>query len=80
MSNPNLLFELRQSGLLLITAFIWGCSFVAQSIGMESVGPYTFTASRMALGFVFLLPIVAMLRKRLAASQPDESERRRSPE
>lgn len=80
MSNPNLLFELRQSGLLLITAFIWGCSFVAQSIGMESVGPYTFTASRMALGFVFLLPIVAMLRKRLAASQSDEAERRRSPE
>lgn len=80
MPNSNLLFELRQTSFLLITAFIWGCSFVAQSIGMESVGPFTFTASRMALGFLFLLPIVSLMRGRLARTQPAELARRRAPE
>lgn len=51
------LFQLRQSALLLITAFIWGCSFVAQSVGMDSVGPFTFTSGRMALGVIVLLPL-----------------------
>ena len=32
--------------LLLLTAFIWGCAFVAQSAGMDYVGPFTFTALR----------------------------------
>ena len=27
--------------LLLLTAFIWGCAFVAQSAGMDYVGPFT---------------------------------------
>ncbi len=44
------LFQLRQTIFLLITATIWGLSFVAQSVGMDHVGPFTFTASRMCLG------------------------------
>ena len=50
------LFQLRQTVLLLITATIWGLSFVAQSVGMNHVGPFTFTASRMFLGALVLLP------------------------
>lgn len=72
-----LLFELRQTALLLITAFIWGCSFVAQSVGMDSVGPFTFTASRMLLGVLVLMPLILWRRKRL---MPSEALRRRSPE
>ena len=52
------LFQLRQTVLLLITATIWGLSFVAQSVGMDHVGPFTFTASRMFLGALVLLPFV----------------------
>jgi EamA-like transporter family. len=34
---------------------IWGTSFVAQDMGMDYIGPYTFSASRLMLGFLALL-------------------------
>ena len=37
------------AALLLITALIWGCAFVAQSVAMDHVGPFTFCASRFLL-------------------------------
>ena len=73
------LFQLRQTVLLLITATIWGLSFVPQSVGMDHVGPFTFTASRMFLGALVLLPFVLWNRSRLAASNPAEHARRTSP-
>lgn len=57
-------FTLRQSLLLFLTALIWGCSFVAQAVGMDHVGPFTFTASRTLLGALFLTPFVLWRRKR----------------
>lgn len=50
--------SLRGNLLLVLTAFIWGVSFVAQTVGMEHVGPYTFNASRFLLGGLVLLPLV----------------------
>ena len=50
---------------LLITAIIWGSSFVAQEIGMKSIDAFTFTGIRTTLGAVFLLPIVLILNKGL---------------
>ena len=47
--------------LLLFTAFIWGVAFVAQSVGMDYVGPLTFNASRFVIGAVFLIPCIAFL-------------------
>jgi drug/metabolite transporter (DMT)-like permease len=47
--------------LLFITAFIWGLAFIAQSKGMELVEPFTFSATRMLIGGVALLPIVIFL-------------------
>ncbi|MBO5023202.1 MAG: DMT family transporter [Clostridia bacterium] len=49
--------NLRGSIILLITAMIWGFAFVAQSEGMEKIGPFTFQASRMLLAAVVLLPV-----------------------
>ena len=37
-------------------SFIWGTAFVAQDMGMDYIGPYTFAASRLILGFLALLP------------------------
>lgn len=51
-------FVLRQSMLLLLAATIWGVAFVAQSVGMEYVGPYTFLATRSFLGAIVLLPVI----------------------
>ena len=48
-------FILRQSLLLLLTATIWGVAFVAQSVGMDYVGPFTFNAVRCLIGGVVLL-------------------------
>lgn len=64
------LFQLRQTALLLITALIWGATFVAQALGMDSVSPFVFTAGRMFLGVIFLLPIVWLLKKRLEKFTP----------
>ena len=50
--------KLRGSLLLLLTAMIWGAAFVAQSVGMDHVGPYTFLFSRSILGGVVLLPVI----------------------
>lgn len=50
---------------LLITAIIWGSSFVAQEIGMKTIDAFTFTGIRTTLGAIFLLPIVLILNKGL---------------
>lgn len=58
----------------IIAAVVWGLSFVAQSIGMESVGTFTFNACRMLLGSVVLLPLIA-LRGR-GNEKPDEQTKK----
>lgn len=49
--------------MLLITALIWGSAFVAQSAGMEYVGPFTYNMSRSYIGFLVLIPVVLFFRK-----------------
>ena len=39
-----------------MVAFIWGTAFVAQTTGMKSMGPVTFTGFRLLLGGLVLLP------------------------
>ncbi len=50
--------------LLLLTAAIWGFAFVAQRLGMDYVGPFTFNAVRFALGSISLLPLILLLQRR----------------
>jgi drug/metabolite transporter (DMT)-like permease len=45
---------------LIVAVLIWGSTFIAQSVGMDSVGPFTFLALRCALAVVFLLPVIAV--------------------
>ena len=53
------------SFLLIIVAFIWGTAFVAQTSGMKSMGPFTFTAFRLLIGGIAILPFSYFyLRKR----------------
>ena len=49
---------------LLITAIIWGSSFVAQEIGMKSIDAFTFTGIRTTLGALVLIPVVLIVNKR----------------
>jgi drug/metabolite transporter (DMT)-like permease len=43
---------------LLVTTVIWGCAFVAQSVGMDHIGPFTFQAVRSLLAVLTLLPVI----------------------
>jgi drug/metabolite transporter (DMT)-like permease len=52
----------RSDFLLLLAAFIWGTTFVAQRKAMDYVGPMTYNALRFALGAVTLLPVIVWLR------------------
>jgi drug/metabolite transporter (DMT)-like permease len=45
----------------LITSFIWGTAFVAQDMGMDHIGPLTFTSARLFLGFITLLPFLIII-------------------
>lgn len=49
--------------LLFLTATIWGTAFVAQSVGMDHVGPFTFTFARSIIGGLFLIPCICFLRR-----------------
>jgi drug/metabolite transporter (DMT)-like permease len=49
---------LKSDALLLLTSAIWGFAFVAQRIGMDYVGPFTFNGVRFALGSLVLLPLI----------------------
>ena len=46
------------NALLLVTAAVWGLAFVAQRVGMDYVGPFTFNAVRFALGAAVLTAII----------------------
>ncbi len=59
---------LKADFLLLMTAMIWGFAFVAQRVGMDYVGPFTFNAIRFALGSLSLLPLIWLLQKRQTAT------------
>ncbi|MBL4834593.1 MAG: DMT family transporter [Pseudomonas sp.] len=58
----------RADVLMLVTALIWGSTFVAQSKGMEHIGPFLYTGLRFLLGALAVLPLVLLARPRTDAS------------
>lgn len=66
--------------LLILTAFIWGCAFVAQSVGMDFVGPFTFNGTRCIIGGIVLIiaNIVfdAVKKKNGTYKEPSASEKK----
>ncbi len=50
--------RMKNNILLVLTALIWGCAFVAQSVGMDFVGPFTFNMARFLIGAIVLLPVI----------------------
>lgn len=68
--------QLRNSLLLLLTAAIWGTAFVAQSVGMDYVGAFTFNGVRSLIGGLVLIPCILILRGKAPA--PSEKKSRRN--
>ncbi len=52
--------QIRNSILLLLAATIWGVAFVAQSVAMDYIGPFTFNCIRSLLGGAVLLPVIGI--------------------
>ena len=62
--------------LLVLAAFIWGTAFVAQSVGMDHIGPCTFNATRSFIGSAALLPVISVFSKRgQTPAQPKKEKR-----
>lgn len=55
---------LQSDALLLLAAFFWGTTFVAQRCGMDHIGPMTYNGIRFALGALTVLPL-ALGRSRM---------------
>ncbi|MFV0361616.1 MAG: DMT family transporter [Suipraeoptans sp.] len=49
--------------MLFITAFIWGTAFVAQSVGNDYLGPFSFNGIRCFIGGVTLIPCIIILKR-----------------
>ena len=47
---------------LFLASLIWGTAFVAQRVGMDYVGPFTFNAVRSLIGAAALIPVIFLLR------------------
>ncbi len=47
--------------MLFIAAFLWGTTFVAQSIGADHVGAWTYLAGRSWIAVAFLTPIIPVM-------------------
>ncbi len=63
--------------MLLITALIWGSAFVAQSAGMDYVGPFTYNVCRSILGFFVLIPVLCIFRKSNHKAHPLSTEEKK---
>lgn len=57
-------FKWKNVTALLLAAFIWGVAFVAQSVGMNYIEPFTFNGIRCMIGSLVLLPCIALFKYR----------------
>lgn len=55
--------KLRGTLSLLIATVIWGSAFIAQSVGMDYIGPFTFQTMRSVLAVPFLIIIIFLLER-----------------
>ena len=71
---------MKSSFLLVLAAFIWGVAFVAQSVGMDYVGPFTFIGARYLIGGLVLIPCIAFLKKLGYGDDGNKSETQKKEE
>lgn len=54
---------MKSNILLLITAAIWGSAFVAQRVGMDYIGPFTYSGIRFLIGGLALIPVALWIKQ-----------------
>ena len=71
-------FFLRSNLLLILASIIWGCAFVAQNVGMNYIGPWTFSTIRFLIAGFSLLAIIPILdKKRTHVIRPKTKEEKK---
>ena len=60
----------RADALMLLTAMIWGSTFVAQRLGMDHIGPFLYTGLRFMVGALAVMPLIWLLRKPSSKNTP----------
>lgn len=65
--------RLTNNILLALTALIWGSAFVAQSVGMDYLGPFTFNSIRSLMGGIVLLPVIFIMKRQRRKSRQEET-------
>ena len=68
--------KLKYNLMLILAALIWGSAFVAQSVGMDYIGPYTFNSVRSFLGSIILLPVIRFMDKGKSAEEIKKEDRK----
>lgn len=63
--------------LLLVTALIWGSSFVAQRLGTSYLEPFSFNSVRTIIGGLSLIPVIWFLDRKKPASERNTSPEER---
>ena len=61
--------RLAAHGMLMLVALVWGTTFVFQTTGMETMGPYGFTFVRFVIGAAALLPFALLEARRVRLSR-----------
>ena len=68
-------FFSKSNLLLILASIIWGCAFVAQNVGMNYIGPWTFSTIRFLIAGFSLLAIIPILdKKRTHVIRPKTKE------
>ena len=68
----------RNTFLLILTAFIWGIAFVAQSEGGDVIGAYSFNCIRSIIGSLFLIIVIKLLDKTGLTKKPESKKSQRT--
>ena len=64
----NMKNKLRGSLAILVATVIWGSAFIAQSVGMDYIGPFTFQTMRSVLAVPFLIVVIFLIERNPAKS------------
>lgn len=69
--------QIKGSLLLFLAAIIWGVAFVAQSVGMDYVGPFTFNCVRTLIGGIVLISCIVFLNRGKVKKKTNFTEKKR---
>lgn len=66
--------ELKSNMMLMLTAAIWGFAFVAQRVGAQHIGAFTFGGIRFALGSASMIPLLLYFRSKASGEEAESSD------